>query len=66
MKYPLVPQDLFDRTVDAKTKDPKETFRAFPKKMTKKNTRQTGSTREQNILETSKNFAKTKEYKLTI
>ena len=40
MKYFLVSQDLFDRTVDAKgkkTKDSEETVRAFLTKITKKN-----------------------------
>ena len=41
-------QDLFHRTVDAKTKDPKVTFRAFSRMITKKlDTKKTGSTREQ-------------------
>ena len=40
VKYLLVPQDLFDRTVDAKgmkTKDSKETVKTFSKMITKKN-----------------------------
>ena len=40
VKYLLVPQDLFDRTVDAKgmkTKDSKETVRAFLTMITQKN-----------------------------
>ena len=40
VKYLLVPQDLFDRTVDAeemKSKDSEETFRAFLSMITKKN-----------------------------
>ena len=40
VKYLLVRQDLFDRTVDAKgrkTKDSKETVRAFLTMITKKN-----------------------------
>ena len=40
VKYLLVRQDLFDRTVDAKglkTKDSKETFKTFSKMITKKN-----------------------------
>ena len=39
VKYLLVRQDLFDRTVDAmgmKTKDPKETVKAFSQMITKK------------------------------
>ena len=41
VKYLLVRQDLFDRTVDAKgmkTKDSKETVRAFLTMITKKST----------------------------
>ena len=40
VKYLLVRQDLFNRTVDAKgmkTKDSKETIQTFPKMITKKN-----------------------------
>ena len=40
VKYLLVPQDLFDRTVDAKgmeTKDSKETVKTFSKMINKKN-----------------------------
>ena len=40
VKYLLVRQDLFNRTVDAKgmkTKDSKETVKTFSKKITKKN-----------------------------
>ena len=40
VKYLLVRQDLFDRTVDAKgmkTKDWKETFKTFSEMITKKN-----------------------------
>ena len=40
VKYLLVRQELFDRTVDAKgmkTKDSKETVKAFSKMITKKN-----------------------------
>ena len=40
VKYLLVRQDLFDRTVDAKgrkTKESKETVRAFLTRITKKN-----------------------------
>ena len=39
VKYSLVRQDLFDRTVDAKvmkTKDSKETVKTFSRKITKK------------------------------
>ena len=40
VKFSLVRQDLFDRTVHAKgrkTKDPQETVKAFSSKITKKN-----------------------------
>ena len=43
VKYLLVRQDLFDRTVDAKgmkTKDSKETLKTFSEKNTKKNTKE--------------------------
>ena len=50
VKYILVRQDLFDRTVDAKgmkTKDAKETIRAFLTLMRKKNRpKKLGSARE--------------------
>ena len=70
VKYLLVRQDLFDRTVDAKgmkTKDSKETVRAFwlwlqkrivPKKF--------GLTRQQNLLESLKSYAEMKEYNFTL
>ena len=68
--YLLVRQDLFDRTVDAKgmkTKDSKETVRAFCSLITKKNRpKKTGSTREQNLLESLKNYAKLKEYNFSL
>ena len=52
VKYLLARQDLFDRTVDAKgmkTKDSKETARAFLSMITKKNrSKKTRLTREQN------------------
>ena len=69
VKYLVVRQDLFDRTADAKgmkTKDFKETVRAFLTMITKKNQPEKfGLTREQNLLESSKNYAKLKEYKFT-
>ena len=59
LKYLQVRQDLFDRTVDAKglkTKDSKETVRAFLTMVTKKNRpKKIGLTREQNLLESLKN-----------
>ena len=55
VKYLLVFQDLFDRTVDAKgmrTTDSKETVRAFLTKITKRtHPKKFGSTREQKFLE---------------
>ena len=70
VKYFLVRQDLFDRTVDAKgmkTKDSKETVCAFLTMITKKNRpKKFGLTREQNLLESLKNYAKLKEYKFTL
>ena len=62
VKYLLVRQDLLDRAVDAKgmkTKDSKETVRAFLTINTKKNRRKKiGLTWEQNLLETLKNICK--------
>ena len=70
VKYLLVRQDLFDRTVDAKrmkTKDSKETVLAFLTMITKKNRpKKIGLTKEQNLLESLKNYAKLKEYKFTL
>ena len=67
VRYRLVRQDLFDRTVDAngmKTKDAKETVHAFLTMITKKNClKKFGLTMEQNWLESLKNYAKLKEYK---
>ena len=55
VKYLLVSQDLFDRTVDAegkKTKDCKETNRAFLTMITKKKRpKKFGLTKEQHLLE---------------
>ena len=62
VKYLLVRQDLFDRTVDAKRikiKDLKKTVRAFLTMITKKNRpKKFVLTREQNLLESLKNYAK--------
>ena len=70
VKYLQVGQDLFDRTVDAKgmkPKDSKETARAFLSMITKKNQpTKIGLSREQNLLESLKSYAKLKEYKLTL
>ena len=58
LNYLLVRQDLFDRTVDAKgmkTKDSKETVRAFFTMITKKNRpKKFGLTRGKNLLESLK------------
>ena len=66
VKYDLVRQELFDRTVDAKgmkTRDSKEIVRAFLTMITKKNRpKKIGLTGEQNLLESLKNYAKLKEY----
>ena len=70
VKYVLVRQDLFDRTVDAKrkkTKDSNETVLAFFTMITKKELPQKiGWTMEQILLESLKNYAKLKEYKFTL
>ena len=69
VKYLLVRQDLFDRTVDAKrikTKDSKETVHAFLTMVTKKRPKKFGLTKEQIFLESLKNNAKVKEYKFTL
>ena len=67
VKYLLVRQDLFDGTVDAKgmkTKDCKETVRAFLTMITKKNRpKKFGLTKEQKLRESLKNCAKLKDYK---
>ena len=64
VKYLLVHQDLFDRTVDAKgmkSKDSKETVRAFLSMITKKNRpKKSGLTREQILLESLKSYGKLK------
>ena len=70
VKYLLVHQDLFDRTVDAKgmkLKDSKETVRAFLTMITKKNRpKKFGLTRERTLQESLKNYAKLNEYKFTL
>ena len=66
VKYLLVRQDLFDRTVDAKgmkTKDSTETARAF---LTKIDPKKFGLTRKQNMLESFQNYAKLKNYKFSL
>ena len=61
VKYLLIRQDLFQRTVVAKilkTKDSKETVRAFLFMITKKNRpKKFALTRKQNLLESLKNCA---------
>ena len=70
VKYLLVRQDLFDRTVDAKgmkSKDSKETVREFLTMITKKNPSKIfGLTKGQNLRENLKNYAKVKEYKFNL
>ena len=70
VKYLLVRQDLFARTIDAKkmkTKDSEETVRAILTVITKKlDPRKVELTREQNLLESVKKYAKPKEYKFTL
>ena len=70
VKYLPVGQDVLDRTVDAKrmkTKDSKETVCAFLSMITKTNRlKKFGLAREQNLLESFKNYAKLKEYKFTL
>ena len=65
VKYLLVRQDLFDRTVDAKgmkTKDSEETVKTFSKMITKKHRpKKIGLIKGQNLLESSRNFATLKE-----
>ena len=70
VKYVLDRQDLFERTVYAegmKTKDSKEPVSAFLTMITKKiDPKKIGLTREQNLLESLKDYAKLKEYKFTL
>ena len=60
VKYLLIRQDLFDRTIEAKakkTKDSEETVRAFSTMITKKNRPNLfGPTKEQNLLESLKSL----------
>ena len=70
VNYFLVRQNLFDRTVDSKgmkTKVSKETIRAFLTMITKKIVpKKFWLTREQNLLDSLKNYANLKEYKFTL
>ena len=67
VNYLLVRRDLFDGTVDAiglKTKDSKETVRAFLTKIRKTNRpKKVGLTREQILQESLENYAKLNGYK---
>ena len=68
VKYLLVRQNLFDRTVDAKEwkqKIPRKLFVHFWLWIQKRiDPKQFGLTREQNLLEGLKNYAKLKKYKI--
>ena len=71
VKYLLVRQDLFDRTVNAKgmkRKDSQETLKAFSSKITKKNqpNKIWVDKRGQSLLERLKNFVLLKGYKFTL
>ena len=70
VKYLLVRQELFDWTVDAegmKRKDSTKTVRAFWLNLHKRiDPQKFGSTRERNLPDSLKIFAKLKEYKLTL
>ena len=70
VKYLLVLQDLFDRTVDAKgmkTKDSSETVKTISKMITKKERRKKiGKIRGHNLLESSRSFAALKEKIFTL
>ena len=70
VKYLLIRQSLIDRTADAKgkrTKASTETVRVLLTIITKKmERRKIGSTKEQNFLESLKNYAKLKAYKYVL
>ena len=70
VKYLLVRRDLFERTADAKgmkTIDSKEVFRTFLSMITKKNRpRESWVEKGKKLLESSKSYAKLKEYKFTL
>ena len=70
VKYLLVRQDLFDRTVNAKgrkTKDSQETVKAFSSMITKRNRQKRfGLTGEPNLLERLKSFVLLRGYKFTL
>ena len=70
VKYLLVSQELFDRTVNAKgmkTKDSQETVKAFSSMITKGiDQKRFGLTRGQSLLERLKGFVLLMEYKFTL
>ena len=70
VKYLLVRQDLFDRTVNAKgmkTKDSQETVKACSSMITKRSRRKRfGLTREPNLLERLKSFVLQVGYRFTL
>ena len=70
VKYLLVRQDLFDRTVNAKgmkTKDFQETVKTFSSMITKRNRpKKFGLTREPNLLERLKSFVLLRGHKSTL
>ena len=70
VKYLLVRQELFDRTVNAKgmkTKDSQETVKAFSSMITKGiDQKRFGLTREPNLLERLKSFVLQRGYKFTL
>ena len=70
VKYLLVRQDLFDRTVNVKgmkTKDSQETVKAFSSMITRKiDQKRFGLTRGRSLLERLKNFVLLRGYKFTL
>ena len=70
VKYLLFRQDLFDGAVETKETKPivsKETVRASLTMITKKkSTQKIGLTKEHNMLQSLKNYAKLKQYKFTL
>ena len=70
VKYLLIRQDLFDRTVNAKgmkTKDSQETVKAFSSMITKNNRpKNFGLRRGQSLLERLKSFVLLSGYKFTL
>ena len=70
VKYLLVRQDLFDRTVNdkgMKTKDSQATVKAFSSMITKRNRpKKIGLTRGGSLLERLKSFVLLRAYKFTL